>query len=225
MTAPRTARPYRPAWREPRSGAVASFRCAALAVAIVVLAFAGCSTRAGGQDVPATAPTFPPSVPLAFGRETCRAFVVPNGLAFAAHCRRFGPPRWQGADRPWSVDPAGRDIGHVVVGGYTATLGTAEPGDRLWWQSDRGAGRVRVVRRTTGWVEPGAWHYDRPGQPLFVACVEDGDRFWQGYSGTGLHDREGRPAAIFVGGWIVDEFIPLDLDCGRDQMVLAVPVP
>jgi hypothetical protein len=198
-------------------------------VAIVVLGVAACGSPAHGQSVAddatvAPAPTFPESVTISFGGSPCRGFPVPNGLAFAAHCRRLGVPIWQNTNRPWSLDPAGRDIGHIVVRGVTATLGTALPGDRLWWRNDRGAGRVRIIRETTGYNTPGAWYHDRPGQRMIVACVDDGDRFWRGYSGTGLYNCDGNPTAMFVGGWL-GEHIPYDNDCGRDQMVLAVPIP
>lgn len=181
MTAPRTAREYRPAGWEPRHGVRRALVCWALAWAIALAALALWHSQASGEAMP-----FPPSVPLRTpaGETVCRATPMGLGHYSAAHCgQRFGTLIVAKTHRaPWSMDASSRDLAHYATGSVTVTMRAAAYGERLRWSNDRNAGTVYVVR--VG--------------PVIEFALGEGGRFTWGDSGSGLWGDDGALVGILT---------------------------
>lgn len=171
------------------------------------------------------------SVPLktATGVIICGTAPTAGGFHTAAHCLEWAalPPAIPGSVvTGWSIDPDGRDLGHVQTEGAPASVPTTtlavgeEATARVW---DTPYITLRLAKLTGCRRIPSGLELDADGWPCGVLCVTGGRRVRHGDSGTGIW------AHGTVWGVIdaADTRRPARSTsiCGADQSVYAAIVP
>lgn len=222
MTAPRTAREYRPAAWEPRHGVRRTLICWALAWAIALALLAWWHSVATGAGASGALYGWG-------GRVHCHYTPMADGAYSAGHCA--SEPMTIDGQRPaFNLDPT-RDLLHLAAAADPSVF-TRTPiaGEGVDWRNTRGdgGGSIRAVWYAEGQGSDGGMVNDVPAgpgwYPVLILCHEHGRRIIPGDSGTGVTAKDGALVGIVTRASLGAGTDPLG-PCGGAQWIVAVMVP